>query len=73
MPPSFTKPLAERFNNLCQLNVEEVKDDQVVLAGTIYIAPSGYQTKLKKDWMAQLFLKSKIQKWIKHYISHALI
>jgi two-component system chemotaxis response regulator CheB len=48
MPPSFTKPLAERFNNLCQLNVEEVKDDQVVLAGTIYIAPSGYQTKLKK-------------------------
>ncbi len=48
MPLSFTKPLADRFNTLCQLDVEELKNDQVVKAGKIYIAPSGYQTKLVK-------------------------
>jgi len=50
MPPGFTKPLAERFNTLCQLQVTEAEDGMSVKAGTIYIAPSGFQTRLmKKD------------------------
>lgn len=48
MPPGFTKPLAERFDTLCQLNVREAQNGQVIQAGTIYIAPSGYQTKFVK-------------------------
>ncbi|CAH2712933.1 Protein-glutamate methylesterase/protein-glutamine glutaminase [Neobacillus rhizosphaerae] len=48
MPPGFTKPLAERFNTLCKLNVKEAENGQVVQEGTIYIAPSGYQTRFDK-------------------------
>jgi two-component system chemotaxis response regulator CheB len=48
MPPGFTKPLAERFDTLCQLNVKEAQNGQVVQGGTIYIAPSGYQTRFEK-------------------------
>ncbi|MDR7001015.1 chemotaxis response regulator protein-glutamate methylesterase [Neobacillus niacini] len=48
MPLGFTKPLAHRFNNLCQLNVIEAQNDQVILPGTIYIAPSGYQTRFER-------------------------
>ncbi|WHY79700.1 chemotaxis response regulator protein-glutamate methylesterase [Neobacillus sp. WH10] len=48
MPPGFTKPLAERFNSLCQLNVKEAQNGQLVRKGTIYIAPSGFQTRFEK-------------------------
>jgi len=48
MPPGFTKPLAERFNSLCQLNVIEAQNGQEMQVGTIYIAPSGYQTRFEK-------------------------
>ncbi len=48
MPPGFTQPLAERFDTLCQLNVREVENGQVLKPGTIYIAPSGYQTRFEK-------------------------
>lgn len=49
MPPSFTKPLADRFDTLCHLHVREVEDGQEVRPGTIYIAPSGFQTRFKKQ------------------------
>jgi two-component system chemotaxis response regulator CheB len=48
MPPGFTKPLAERFDSLCQLKVREAQNEQVLQAGTIYIAPSGNQTQFEK-------------------------
>ena len=48
MPPSFTKPLAERFNTLCNLTVKEAENGMEIRPGTIYIAPSGYQTRFKK-------------------------
>jgi two-component system chemotaxis response regulator CheB len=48
MPPGFTNPLADRFDTLCQLRVKEVQDGQVLHGGTIYIAPSGYQTRFEK-------------------------
>jgi two-component system, chemotaxis family, protein-glutamate methylesterase/glutaminase len=47
MPPGFTKTLADRFNTLCQLKVKEIHDGECLLPGTIYIAPSGYQTKFE--------------------------
>ncbi|MBO0961808.1 chemotaxis response regulator protein-glutamate methylesterase [Neobacillus sp. MM2021_6] len=47
MPPKFTKPLADRFDTLCQLKVREAQHEEVLSAGSIYIAPSGYQTRLK--------------------------
>ncbi len=48
MPPGFTKHLAERFNTLCQLKVEEAQNGQVLQPGIIHIAPSGYQTRFDK-------------------------
>ena len=49
MPPGFTKPLAERFNSLCNLKVKEALHGETVEAGTIYIAPSGHQTRFEKN------------------------
>ena len=49
MPPGFTKPLAERFNHLCSLNVKEAEDNELLVPGTIYIAPAGVQTSLMKQ------------------------
>lgn len=48
MPPGFTKPLAERFDTICNLRVKEAEDGDILEAGNIYIAPSGYQTLLDK-------------------------
>ncbi|KAA0548766.1 chemotaxis response regulator protein-glutamate methylesterase [Bacillus sp. BGMRC 2118] len=44
MPPGFTKPLADRFNEMCNLNVKEASHGEVMEKGTIYIATAGYQT-----------------------------
>ncbi|MCT8977424.1 chemotaxis response regulator protein-glutamate methylesterase [Clostridium sp. CX1] len=48
MPPGFTKSLAERFNTLCNLNVKEIEDGEIIEAGNIYIAPSGFQTTINR-------------------------
>ncbi len=51
MPPGFTKPLADRFDNLCNLKVKEAEDGDVVMPGVIYVAPAGYQTLFQKKQM----------------------
>ncbi len=48
MPKGFTSSLAKSFDKTCNLPVKEVKHGDKVEAGVIYIAPSGYQTTLKK-------------------------
>ena len=48
MPPGFTKHLAERFDSLCQMEVQEAQNGKEVKPGTIYICPSGYQTRFEK-------------------------
>jgi len=49
MPPGFTKPLAERFDAICNLHVKEAEDGDILEAGNIYIAPAGYQPSLIKS------------------------
>jgi len=48
MPPGFTKPLAERFDTICNLRVKEAENGDILEAGNIYIAPAGFQTFLDK-------------------------
>ena len=48
MPPGFTKPLADRFNALCNVEVKEAEHNEVLKCGVIYIAPAGIQTMLEK-------------------------
>lgn len=49
MPPKFTKSLAERLNNLSELEVKEAENDEVVRNGVIYIAPGGFHMTVKKN------------------------
>ncbi len=41
MPPTFTRPFAERMNGLCPLTVVEAAQPMPVEAGTIYIGKGG--------------------------------
>ncbi|WP_172251167.1 protein-glutamate methylesterase/protein-glutamine glutaminase [Saccharibacillus deserti] len=60
MPPGFTKPLADRFNNLCALEIREAEDGDVLKPGTAYVAPAGFQTitERKADGSMQLRIRS---------------
>ena len=48
MPPGFTKPMAERFNKICALEVSEAKEGDVLKPGKIFIGKSGCHIKFKK-------------------------
>jgi len=60
MPPGFTKPLAERFDKLCELTVKEAEHNEVMEAGTVYIAPAGLQTTVQKNDQNEYKIRLKI-------------
>lgn len=49
MPKTFTKPFADRMNQICRLEVKEAADGDEVKAGRILIAPGGVQFRVKKQ------------------------
>ncbi|MCX8172716.1 MAG: chemotaxis response regulator protein-glutamate methylesterase [Archaeoglobaceae archaeon] len=48
MPPNFTKQLAERLNEISEIEVKEAEDNERVSKGVAYIAPGGKHMKLRK-------------------------
>jgi two-component system chemotaxis response regulator CheB len=48
MPPQYTKPLAERLNQACPLEVLEAVDGMAPEPGSVYIAPGGRHLKLER-------------------------
>ncbi|RKQ19813.1 protein-glutamate methylesterase/protein-glutamine glutaminase [Ureibacillus endophyticus] len=48
MPPGFTKSLAERLNQLSNIEVKEAEHGDVLINGKAYIAPGGSHLKIKK-------------------------
>ncbi|MCX7991107.1 MAG: chemotaxis response regulator protein-glutamate methylesterase [Proteobacteria bacterium] len=48
MPEGFTKVFAERLNKSCALNVSEVKQDEIIEPGNVYIAPGGSHLRVKE-------------------------
>jgi len=48
MPPVFTRMYAERLNNSCALNVREAKTGDLVVPGTVLIAPGDRHMKVKR-------------------------
>ena len=42
MPPGFTKSLADRLNEISQINVKEAENHDMIRAGQVYIAPGNY-------------------------------
>lgn len=49
MPPKFTKSLAERLNNLSEVEVKEAEDNEKVRGGVVYIAPGGFHMTVVKN------------------------
>ncbi len=58
IPPVFSKAFADRMNQLCQFNVKEAEDGDVVENGNVYIAPGGKQMSVK---IVSNLLKIKIE------------
>lgn len=56
MPGGFTKSLADRLNELSQVEVKEAEDGEILRKGTVYIAKGGYQMRLKKQTDGQYCL-----------------
>jgi two-component system chemotaxis response regulator CheB len=49
MPVGFTKPLAERLDSICQVEVHEASDGDVLMAGRVAIAPAGRHLLVKRE------------------------
>jgi two-component system, chemotaxis family, protein-glutamate methylesterase/glutaminase len=49
MPPNFTKSLAQRLNDISQINVVEAQEGDILLTSTAYIAPGGWHMKAYRD------------------------
>ncbi|MDF0725167.1 chemotaxis response regulator protein-glutamate methylesterase [Cytobacillus sp. S13-E01] len=47
MPAGFTKSLATRLDSLCDIEVKEAEQGDVLKKGIAYIAPGGYHLKVK--------------------------
>jgi len=48
MPPTFTRLFAERVNKLTPYEVREASDGDMLEPGTVYIAPGGQQTEVRR-------------------------
>lgn len=49
MPAGFTKSLANRLNNMSNLDVKEAEEGEFLRNNTVYIAPGNRHMKFKKD------------------------
>ncbi|WP_209122367.1 chemotaxis response regulator protein-glutamate methylesterase [Alkalihalobacillus sp. BA299] len=48
MPQGFTKSLANRLNSLCNIEVKEAEDGEIIKNGVAYLAPGGSHLTVKK-------------------------
>ena len=48
MPPNFTKPFAERLNDLSQITVKEAEEGEALKAGTALVAPGRGHMKVSR-------------------------
>jgi len=48
MPPVFTRLFAERVNKLTDYAVKEASDGEMLARGTVYIAPGGMQSEIRR-------------------------
>jgi two-component system chemotaxis response regulator CheB len=49
MPAEYTRSLAARLNDICEIDVEEATDKMRAVAGMAIVAPGGKQMKLESD------------------------
>jgi two-component system chemotaxis response regulator CheB len=58
MPPKFTASFAQRLDGLCRVRVKEAADGDLVMPGTVLIAPGGFHMVLRRSG-AQYFVQVK--------------
>jgi two-component system, chemotaxis family, protein-glutamate methylesterase/glutaminase len=49
MPPKFTKSLADRLNNISEIEVKEAEEGDVIRRGLVLIAPGGLHVTFKRN------------------------
>ncbi|MBF6058350.1 protein-glutamate methylesterase/protein-glutamine glutaminase [Thiomicrorhabdus heinhorstiae] len=57
IPASFSKPFAQRMNGICDMQVWEASDGQLIEAGNVYIAPGDRHLILERvgmNWVCRL-------------------
>ncbi|MBP7175975.1 MAG: chemotaxis response regulator protein-glutamate methylesterase [Thermoclostridium sp.] len=69
MPPTFTKPLAERLNKESRIRVKEAEAGEVLLPGYAYICPGGMHMKLEEKGVFTLYPKESFREY--HYCPSA--
>lgn len=57
MPAGFTKSLAERLNQLSEIDVKEAQDNDIIEKGKAYIAPGDYHMIVVQDNKDELVIK----------------
>lgn len=55
MPANFTRQFAQRLNEISTLQVKEAEDEELIEAGTAYVAPGGYHMEVRRKG-ASLFI-----------------
>lgn len=55
MPLGFTKSLASRLNQISKITVKEAENGEVIKKGVVYVAPSGFQTRIKRKFAQPVF------------------
>ena len=53
MPEVFTRSMSERLNDVCNLPVVHIESGMALESGTIYLAPGGHNTHLRKVRLAK--------------------
>ena len=66
MPPGFTKPLADRMNKNCVLDVKEAESGDEIRPGLVLIAPGGHHMFLRTDARKKIVID--INREPSHYI-----
>lgn len=61
MPPGFTEVFASRLNKICEIEVKEARDGDLVLPGRALIAPGGIHLKVKRTSIGAIVVLSKRQ------------
>jgi two-component system chemotaxis response regulator CheB len=57
MPPLFTKALAESLQKKCAIRVKEGADEEIAVAGCVYLAPGGRQMKLTPGKQGEIVIR----------------
>jgi len=55
MPPNFTKPFAERLDQLSHLHVKEAEEGESVKPGIVYVAPGRGHMRIKEEVLRLMF------------------